>query len=245
MEPTDSSLPATGRSRVTLLLVLVLVAAWLRPWTEAATATGVRLESGPWRTGAVAGAVLLALAGLAITGLAASSRVGLRRGVAVTDAFVAAFAAALLAAGHDWLPGGAARSVVAPVFVPLALLAVLDALRPARAVCLVRGGAALLVALLLAVSGARLPAGVATWLALSPLLMGATRDRLAPRRALSALQLVLATCAFFAPHLNAALLGFEDSGIVFDGRYLWQVVSLVLMVLALVGLAGRESAPSA
>ncbi len=237
MVPTDPARrPSPGRLRATIVFVLILVGAWLRPWTEAATGTGVRLESGPWRTGAVAAALLLVLAGLAITALVAHAGAGLRRGGALTDALLAGLVFALLASGHGWLPGGALRAVTAPTFVPLALLALLDAMQPMRAIARVRAVAGAGVALLFVLAGIWLPAGVALWLAVSPWLLGETQSEDAARRSLAFLQLLAATAAFFAPHLNAALLGFEDTGLVFDGRYLWQVGALVLMVLALVGM---------
>jgi hypothetical protein len=225
------------RDRLRLVLVLGLLGAWLLRWTSTRDA----FAAGPDRTGAVAALALIALWGLALTLGLAREAPALRRGAALTDAALAAALGLLLAFGHPWLAGADLRDVLAPVFGPLALLALLDAGLGGRdgVVVWLRGLAALVAAVLVAKKGAAWPAGVLAWLALSPVLL-----RGAPvRRRVEALLLIATAAAFFAPVLHRLTRGGEPASGIYEGRFVWQALCVALALLTVPAVLGRRRAP--
>lgn len=226
-----------GRDRWRVLLVLLLLGAWFLRWTGTRTA----VATGPDRTGVVAATALLLLWGLALTLLVAGRPGSMRRGVALTDAGLSIVAGILLLLGHAWIGGGVLRPVLAPIFLPLGLLALLDALAPeARrddAVSMIRAVAALSAAAFVLNRGAMWPGFILLWLAFSPVLMLlAARTRLGARWGVDVLLLVASSAAFFAPELNAALGGVERASGIYEGRFAWQVLAAALALLSLVGV---------
>lgn len=216
----DVSPPNVTRSRLRLAALIVLAVFWLLPWPEmellgdapGATPTYERL-AGAERTGAPGALSLLAVWGLAATALAASTVRGMRIGSALTDFTVAAGASLLLVLEHPWLPGGEIREAWGAIFGPLALLALLDALvlafgrRGGYEVTVIRAGAAFFAGGCLAASLAWIPAGIAFWLALAPLLWLKIDRPRAGRRALELLILVGAVAHGFSTQLHAVFVG--------------------------------------
>jgi hypothetical protein len=249
----DAPLGTGTPERVRLVALAFLVAFWLAPWAEIQTADGgVVLEAWRARTGAAGGLALAALWGLAATTLAARTRRGLRIGAAWTDAAVASAATALLLLEHRWIPGGEIRDAWVPIFAPLALLGVLDALRlrmqpdAGGEVTAIRGGAALFAAGTLVVGRAYLPAAVAFGLALSPLALLLVRRPTVCRAIVEAFVLVGAGAAVAAPAVQESLVGVASAVTerVFT-RYGWNVTALVVGVTAILGMvrsAGRARA---
>lgn len=224
------------RDRVRLVLVLALLGAWLLRWTS----TREAFAAGPERTGAVAALALVLLWGLGTTLLLARTEGGLRRGAALADAALALAATALLAAQHPWLEGGTPGAVLAPVFVPLALLALLDALRGGddAAVAWLRALAAAAAAALLWRKGAPVPAGALAWLAVAPLWL---RGRPARPR-VEVLFLLATVAAFFAPVLHRAAQGGEPASGIYEGRFVWQALCVALALSTLGALRPRARA---
>ena len=215
-----------GRLRLRLVLVLLLLVAWLARWTT----TRAAIVTGPERTGAVGAAALLVLWALLLTLLFARSDAGARRGAALVDAVLAGTFALLLALGHPWVAGGELRQVLAPVFVPLALLALLDAFAGGGDVFFarLRAGAALFAAVLMGVKGAAGPAGILAWLVVSP---DVGWGRALSRRRVERLLLVASVVAFFAPELQRAALDLAASSGVHEGRFAWKILTAALALL--------------
>jgi hypothetical protein len=212
-------------------------------WVDAQIADGsVVSQRGPARTGAFAALALLALWGLAVTAQTASGRRGLRAGGALTDAGIALLATVLLFFTHPWIPGGAGRTAWVPIFLPLCLLAFLDALvvsrrdAPGAEVSVVRGVAALFAAGALVLGEAWLPAGIAVWLALSPLLLGRTAPVPALRRRLYVLLLLAGVTAVFAPDLAGRLRDLPAAVVFYVGRFGWEVAAFLLVLTAVHGI---------
>jgi hypothetical protein len=245
-------LPYTrGRERLRLLLLALLAGAWALPWTDAQMPDGaVQRQAGAVRAGLPGAAALLVLWGLALVVLAGRTRRSLRAGAALVDLALALGTLWLLWRGHAWFPTGAPTHAWLPVFLPLALLSLLDAglLLLARTsvpeVTVVRGASALFAAGAFGVDGAVAPAAIAAWLAISPLLLLRTRTHAGARRALEALGLVAALVALFAPALNLALADLPPATAgTWVGRLGWTLAACLLALLAAYGTWRPRPAP--
>ncbi len=246
MTPDEAERAERKRGRLRVLALAALVGFWLAPWAEIQTPDGSTVRQ-PWaeHAGAVGGLALLASWGLAATALVARTRRGRRIGAALTDAAVAFATTGLLVLLHGWMPGGAHRETWVLMFLPLGLLATLEAFVVARRpdaggeVTFLRAGASLFAAAALVVTAAWLPAGVALWLAGSAIAHGRATTPGSSRRILEA-QMVLAAClAILAPVIQRALVGettpVAEFAITFWG---WTAIALVLAAIAAVGLVG-------
>jgi hypothetical protein len=249
------ALPVRGRDRLRLVLVLGLLALWvLPPWARAQVGDGHSDQIGAVRTGATAALALLVLGGLTATSMAASTLAGLRAGVAVTHALIAAVTTVLLLLEHPWLPGGALRSAWVPVFAPLALLAALDAWRAAvdpdhgDLLAVARTAAGLFAAAALYVADAPIPAGIAAWLGLGGLALVRATTARGARRALEALVLVAALLAGAAPQVQARLVGVDTAldGTSFGAAgYGWVVLAAILATTGVDGVLRPAHDPDA
>lgn len=237
--------PNRVRDRVRLLALLVLVGIWMGPgWVEAEVGDEIRWEKGAVRTGISAALAVIALWGLAATSLASATLRGLRIGAALTDAGIALTTTALLAATHPWIPGGELREAWVPIFGPLALLALLDALviwKRADAgfeVSVVRAGAALFAAGALVASGDWIPAGIAAWLGIAPLMFLKLRTAPQARRSLEAFVLVAAVVAGLAPWIQPNFVGSNPviGATLRWPQYVWCVTAALVVTTALDGL---------
>ncbi|MDJ0976458.1 MAG: hypothetical protein QNJ98_18510 [Planctomycetota bacterium] len=257
--PDSAPAPAgtEGRARVRLFALAVLVACWVLPWPQmeievqqgsAEPTYDYAALTGAERTGAIGALSLLAIWGLAATALAARTHRGLRLGTALTEAGVALGATVLLLLEHPWIPGGEIREAWGAIFGPLALLALLEAGtlafagRAHRVVAVIRAGAALFAAGCLAVSLAWVPAGVALWLALSPLLLlKVTRVR-GGRRLIEGLLLVTTIVHGFSFRLHDMFVGVgvPTTGSLNLPFAAWGVLTAVITVTALDGLMRPE-----
>lgn len=244
------SLPAAGRDRLRLLALLGMVAIWMGPdWVQVDVGGVARFEKGAVRTGVTGALALIALWGLASTSLAARSLRGLRVGTALTDAALALTTALLLLNAHPWIPGGDLREAWVPVFLPLALLALLDAgvhaWRPQAGsqVTAIRGGAALFAALALAAEGSWIPAGIALWLAITALVFVRATAAASARRALEILTLAAGAVAGLAPWLQRDLVGVNQTiGPELTWPvYVWCVLAALVVTTALDGVVRPEA----
>jgi len=244
------------RERLRLLALIALLVLWIVPtWVRAQVDASVVEETGAVRSGIAAALALIALWGLSATSLAARSLRGLRVGAALTDAAIALAATALLVVKHPWIPGGDLREAWVPVFGPLALLAILDVIVAARrtpgvtaaprhAVSVIRAGAALFAACALGIDGQWIPAAIAVWLAVAPLMFLRLTTAHQARRSLEAFLLVAAAVAGLAPWIQKSAVGWHPalesplSGPV----YLWCVVAAFLVTTAIDGLMRPEAA---
>ena len=146
-------------------------------------------------------------------------------------------------------PGGDLRDAWIPIFGPLALLAWLDAVlvgarpRPGYEVTVVRGGAALFAAGALTVSLSPIPAAVALWLGLSPLLFVKLRSARAVRRMLEVFIFAAALVAGFADPLQDALVGHPPAvGAQFAlPWYAWCITAALVAVTAFDGILRPEA----
>ncbi|MDA1195156.1 MAG: hypothetical protein O2894_08215 [Planctomycetota bacterium] len=248
--PRPRSLPVASRDRLRLLALLGMVAVWVLPdWVQADVGGVARMESGAVRTGVTAALSLIALWGLATTSLAVRSLRGLRVGTALTDAAIAVTATLLLASRHAWIPGGEMREAWVPIFLPLTLLALLDALvqanpkRVGSTITVIRGGAALFAAIALAVDGRFIPAGIALWLALSAFLFIRHDEAPRARRALEALSLIAAALAGLSPWIQRDLVGTNPTiGPELTWPvYVWCVLAALVVTTALDGVLRPEA----
>ena len=244
--------PALVRDRLRLLALLALVALWTLPdWATAQVGDEVHPEKGALRTGVTAALALIALWGLCATSLAARTLRGLRIGAALTDALIALTATGLLVVHHGWIPGGDLREAWVPIFGPLGLLGLLDALlvwrRPATRydVSVIRAGAALFAATALAVDGSWIPAAIAAWLAVAPLMFLKLQTPRSARRSLEVFVLVAAVIAGLAPWLQRDLVGVHPavgSELTWP-VYLWCVTAALVVTTALDGVLRPEADP--
>ena len=248
------SLGSAGRDRLRLLALVAMVCVWLYPtWVQADVGGLARPEIGATRTG-IAGALgLLALWGLASTSLAARSRRGLRIGAAITDAIVALLVSSLLLQEHPWIPGDELREAWVPIYLPLALLAALDAgAHAARGsaapqVTFIRAGAALFATVALVTEASWIPAAIALWLAISPLAFLRTSTGAGTRRALELLILVAGVVAGLSPWIQKSFVGVhEEIGATLTlPIYGWAILAALLVTTALEGLMRPEAEATA
>ena len=254
--PPVSEAPApAGRDRVRLLALGVLVAFWLLPWPEmelisengdSALYAAMR---GAERTGAPGALGLLAMWGLGVAALLARSVQALRVGAALTEALVAAGASVLLILEHPWIPAGSLHEAWAAVFVPLCLLALLDAWATradpkAHAVSGIRAVAAFLAAVCFIVANAWIPAGIAAWLSISPLAFVRVA-RYAPAKRLIEMLILLATLAHGASQLvQKELLGIgAPVGSSFNLPMLvWAMAAALVAITAIDGITRSNEA---
>lgn len=261
MEAESTPMPATApanrlRERIRLASLVVLVALWVIPtWVKAQSGDRFVDETGAVRSGVSAALALLALWGLAATSLSAQTVRGLRIGAALADAVIALTVTGLLLARHPWIPGGEIREAWVPIFGPLALLAVLDAVvLRARAdagfeIAVIRAGAALFAAGALAIDQRFLPGAIALWLGIAPLIFLKARTPARARRSLEAFILVAGAVAGFAPWIQKHLVGVNPPvGTELTlPVYLWCVAAALVVTTALDGLtrpAEEAAAPS-
>lgn len=228
----ESTPPAVHRSRGRLAVVLALSGLQLLPWLGAST--------GAARCGAAAALPLVSLLGLSVTLLLARSRRGLVVGEAASAGAVAGAIAALVATGHPWLDAPDRAATWVPIFGPLALLGLLDAVTRARSdairreVAVLRGGAALVAGGALFVGLEVLGAVAAVWIAGSAWLGNAPRSARVARRGLELASLVAAVLLFLAPELSGSI-----QGPVAETATVWAFLHRLLCVaLALLGLRG-------
>lgn len=247
---TPISHPVRVRDRLRLVALAVLVGLWVLPaWVQAQVGDEFVHEPGAVRSGASAALALLALWGLSATSLAARTLRGLRVGAAWTDAVLAAAATGLLLARHPWIPGGDIRGAWVPIFAPLALLAALDALvvrwrRDAGyEISVIRAGAALFAAGALVIDGSYIPAAVAAWLGVAPLMFLKLHDPKAARRSLEAFVLVAAAVAGLAPWIQKAVVGVHPAvGTELTlWVYLWCVTAALVVTTAMDGVMRPEA----
>jgi hypothetical protein len=244
----DVILPATPgrwRDRIRLGALVALVCLWvLPPWAEAQVGDDYVNEVGAVRTGASAALALIALWGLSATSLAARSLRGIRAGAALTDCLIATTVVLLLIVRHPWIPGGEMREAWVPIFGPLALLALLDAAvlrfreNAGFDISIIRAGAAVFAAVALGVDLAWIPAGIALWLAVAPLIFLKTRSPRRARRSLEAFILAAAAVAGFAYWIQKQVVGVHPA-VGTELRwplYLWSVTAALLVTTALDGL---------
>ena len=249
------SVPNRGRDRLRLVALLALVLLWVLPvWVVAQVGDTSVGELGAVRSGVTAALALLALWGLSATSLGARTLSGLRIGGALTDAAIALTTTGLLLVKHPWIPGGALREAWVPIFGPLALLALLDALVTARRrgagyeISVIRGGAALFAAGALAVNQDWIPAGIALWLGVAPLMFLKLRRPAPARRSLELFILVAAALAGLSPWIQKSLVGVNPAVGGSDLTlpvYGWCVVAALVVTTALDGVMRpeAESAP--
>ncbi len=252
-EPPSSptaSRPSVMRERLRLFALVALLVLWIVPtWVRAQVDASVVNETGAIRSGIAAALALIVLWGLCATSLAARSVRGLRIGAALTDALVALATTALLVVKHPWIPGGDLREAWVPIFGPLALLAVLDAIvaarraapgltAPGHAVSVIRAGAALFAACALGIDGQWIPAAIAAWLAVAPLMFLRLQTAHQGRRSLEAFVLGASAIAGLSPWIQKSAVGWHPaleaplSGPV----YLWCVVAAFVVTTAIDGL---------
>jgi len=245
------SWPRRGRDRLRLLVLLALVLLWVLPvWVKAQVGDASVPEVGAVRSGVTAALALLALWGLSATSLGACTLGGLRIGGALTDAAIALTTTGLLLVKHPWIPGGPLREAWVPIFGPLALLALLDALLTARRrdvgyeIPVIRAGAALFAAGALGVDQAWIPAGIALWLGLAPLMFLKLSRAKSARRSLEVFILVAAALAGMAPWIQKNLVGVHPALSGSDLTlpvYGWSLLAALVATLALDGVFRPEA----
>jgi hypothetical protein len=242
---TPTAAPVRLRDRLRLVALAGLVVLWVVPdWVEADVGGEYVYEKGAVRTGASAALALLALWGLSATSLAARTLRGLRVGAAWTDAVLAAATTGLLLAEHPWIPGGDIRAAWVPIFAPLALLAVLDALvvrlrRDAGyEISVIRAGAAIFAAGALVFDGSYIPAAVAAWLGVAPLMFLKLSTPSAARRSLEGFVLAAAAVVGFAPWIQKAVVGVHEAigPELTWPLYLWCVTAALIVTTAVDGV---------
>jgi len=245
------SQPNRARDRLRLLALLALVVLWIGPvWVTVQVGDGNADEGGAVRSGITAALAMLALWGLAATSLGARTVRGLRIGGALTDAAVALTTTLVLVAGHPWIPGGALREAWVPIFLPLTLLALLDAIVLARradpgyAISVIRAVAALFAAGALAVSMDWIPAGILFWLGIAPLMFLKMRKPREARRSLEMFVLVAGAAAGLAPWIQKTVIGWNPA---VGGKdlslwvYLWCVTAALIVTTAIDGMLRPEA----
>lgn len=243
--------PNRGRDRLRLIALLVLVALWIGPvWVTVQVGDASAEESGAVRSGITAALALLALWGLAATSLGARTVRGLRIGGALTDAVVAGTTTILLVVGHPWIPGGVLREAWVPIFLPLTLLALLDAFLIARRseatydISVIRAVAALFAAGALAINTDWIPAGIAAWLGIAPLMFLKLRTPREARRSLEMFVLVAGAAAGLAPFVQKTVIGWNPA---VGGKdlsvwvYLWCVTAALIVTTAIDGMLRPEA----
>lgn len=237
-----ASAPSASRSRARLAVVLALAGLQLLPWLGAAT--------GAARCGAVAALPLVVLLGLAATLLLARTRRGLVVGEAAASGALAAMVAVLVATGHPWLSAPDRAATWVPIFGPLALLGLLDAVTRARSdgirreVAVLRGGAALVAGGALFVGLEILGAVAALWIAGAAWLANAPRSARAARRGLEVATVVAAVLLFLAPELSGGAQGpVAETATVW--AFLHRVLCVALALLGVRGVIWPEGAPPA
>ena len=254
--PPASATPApAGRHRVSVIAMGFLLAFWVLPLSEMLLmiVTGVcalyAALRGAERTGAPGALGLLAMWGLGVAALLARSVQSLRVGAALTEALVAAGASVLLVLEHPWIPAGSLHEAWAAVFVPLCLLALLDAWATradpnAHAVSGIRAVAAFLAAVCFVVANAWIPAGIAAWLSISPLAFVRVAHY-APAKRLIEMLILLATLAHGASQLvQKELLGIgAPVGSSFNLPMLvWAMAAALVAITAIDGITRPNEA---
>lgn len=240
---SEPSPPPVARSRLRLVLLLALLAAWSLPW--------LGREPGSARTGAAAVLSLAAAWGLAVVARFSRTRKGLATGETVVGIVVAGIATWLIAVHHPWIPGPDRRQAWVPIFGPLAALAALDLsirLRRlpesgamGREITAIRAGSALVAAAALFVALEPLAAATAAFLGVMPALVHWARTARGARRAIEALSLAAALVLAGAPEAHAVLVPSADSGELLSvWAYVWRVLSGALAVVAAAGLFAPE-----
>jgi hypothetical protein len=232
-------------------VLLLLLFFWLSTWAKVMDARGeVHDEAWRLRTGAPAALALLALWGLSATALAARAVRGLCIGAALTDAALALATAGMLLVAHRWIPGGEIREAWVPVFGPLALLGLLDALvrwrvpRGGAEVAFIRAAAAALATVSFAADAAWLPAAVAGWLAVSPAAMAFGRSDRGARAAVEGLALAAAVAAVMAPAAFEGLFRPEAPAEEYPfTRYAWTLCAAVAGALSLAEILRASRSP--
>lgn len=241
--------PNRTRDRIRLLALVGLVVLWVVPtWTQAQIGDRYVDEVGAVRTGISAALALLALWCLSATSLACETLRGLRIGTALTDGVIALTTMLLLAFRHPWIPGGELREAWVPIFGPLALLAVLDALvlrlrkDAGYDISVIRAGAALFAAVALAVDLSWIPAAIALWLGISPLIYVKLASPVRARRSLEAFILVAAAVAGFSYWIQKNVVGVNPAvrTELTLPVYLWCVTAALVVTTALDGLTRPE-----
>lgn len=238
--------PVAARDRLRLVLLVIMLVLWVVPtWSTSATGDTYTPRTGALSTGAAAAIALLVLFGLAATSLLARHVRELRIGMAFTHALAAGVVVVLLHAEHPWIPGGALRGAWLPIFLPLALLALLDAWRTwadeshGTALAIARAVAGLFAAGALYVGEAYLPAGLAAWLGISGLVsIRAERPREA-RRSLEFFVVLAALAAGAAPQIHARVVGLERTlhgTLLGAAGYAWVVLCAIVATTGVDGL---------
>jgi hypothetical protein len=233
-------------------LVLALAVVWLLPWADVqgAGTGGLVTQRGVERAGPAAPAALVLLWSLSLAALAGVRAAALRSGEAFAAAAVCGLAAALIATGRLGAPTAERAGTWLPIFVPLGLLALLEAgsrlagAGSERTIGVVRVAAAAFAAAVLALDGAWAPAAFAGWVALAPLAFVRARDAHAERRGLEGLALLAALLAGFAPTLAQRLATLPAPvggiGVAAVG---WSVLAALVVLISTAGLlAPREDA---
>ncbi len=237
-----------------MMVIAALVLFWVMPWPQMELGVDAKGSpvyealTGAERTGAAGALSLLAVWGLAATALAAGSLRALRIGFALTECVVALGVTALLFVEHPWIPGGEIREAWGAIFGPLAILALLDAVTlyqgavSSPTLSVIRAGSALFAAGCLAVSLAWIPAGVALWLALSPLAFLKVERVQTGRRVVEVLLLLTAVAHGFSLHVQAAFVsvGRPTGGELNLPLMAWGVLTAIVAVTALDGLLRAE-----
>jgi hypothetical protein len=234
---------------VRLVLLPALAVTWTLPWAEVQDRmTGaVYVQDGAARTGVPAVVALVLLWGWSITALVARTRRGMRTGEAASAALLGGLACALLLTGHPWLPTADRAQALLPVFGPLTLLALLDALlqrAQAGAEAGVRAGlgavrvaAGLFSSAALFADEAGGPALIVLAMSLGPLAFLGGRTDAAARRSLDGLITLGGLGAGFAPTMQRWLTtvpdtvaGLEPSAIA------WSVLAALVVLTGASGL---------
>ena len=147
--------------------------------------------------------------------------------------------------GHPWIPGGALREAWVPIFLPLALLAVLDAAvvtwhaAPGYAISVIRAVSALFAAGALAVGGDYLPAAIAAWLGIAPLMFLKLRTARDARRSLETFVFVAGAALGLSPFIQKTVIGWNPA---VGGKdlsiwvYLWCVTAALIVTTAIDGM---------
>ena len=247
--PTQAAQHARGRTR--LILIALLAALWVLPrWVES---DGGRQVGGSNRRHANGRAGGIGALGTICTG--AYVLVGPTRKVAASGRSVGCVCGS---GRHDILAGDRspldprradARGVGAHL-CPLGALALLDAWYTAKlntpgydnAVSRVRGLAASIAAIALAVHGAILPAVTCAWIGLPPLILDATKREHAARRIANALFLAAAIAAGLAPSIHDHLIGAD--AVVGTATtwpvYGWSILCALLATTTLGAIFGHD-----
>jgi hypothetical protein len=251
-----SGAPAEGSvrraARIRLVLLVLCLGAWCLPWAEAFPRDGdpvARTEAGAARTGAPAALAFVAAFGLGATAALARTRRGLAFGEAATCAAVGGAVTALLATSHPWLPAADRRATWVPIFLPLALMALLDVFARRRGgigreVTAIRAASGLLAGAALVVGLQPVPAAAALFLGVSPALSLAAAREDGARRALAALTAAACAALALAPEILHAIAppppAIRETVL---WEYVFRLFAFAAAILSLFGADGVFRAP--